>query len=424
MTTSAPVHTRVLFVAAAPKRDISTEDEFKRMRGILDGIPGIELHPAFCATIQDLQDELIKRDVDIVHLVAHGTPGEAKLEPEGGPWGGSVPASMVVKLLSLHASLRCVVLNACHSASWIREPLGPALIMMNGEVGDAAAVEFSDGFYRGVVAGRSLGDAYEQGRVRVEINAPGSEFDPKFMPDCFGVIGVRSRSSFDPELDARCQFFCDLAPHFSAAGQPDWRAAEAQLRAFVSQISGGLHRYEPRINLDCQSSLALAAGRLLGPRTRVYALTGRPTREPWKPNHALALPAKSPWELDERPSMGAKKLAVSISLSNDTRPLVGLHLARVGVSVDWVDFRVRGGAHQSAVQSADHALALARTLARDLQGLRAKYGVDEIDLFFSAPNAFMFLLGQQGVSLGKLNLHEKVYQEERYVPTLISTTAT
>jgi len=416
-----------LFVAAAPERDISTEAEFKRVHGILDMIPGIELHPVLGATIQDLQNELIKREVDIVHLVSHGSTSAVTLEKEGWLWGEDVPASLVIRLLSQHRSLRCVVLNACFSASWFTEPLGPALVLMNGKVEDAAAVEFSDGFYRAVVAGRGFAAAFEQGKLRVAINTPDAVFDPVFMPDCFGVIGVRTRTDFNATVDDRCQFFCDLAEHFSDAAQLDWAAAEAQLRSFLRApgLRACLERCEPMIHLDCGGSIALLAGRLLGAQSRVSPLQGRPARALWKPDRALPLPAESPWELDERPSMGAKKLAVSISLSNDARPLVGAHLAELGVSVDWVDFRVRGGAHQQAVEGADHANALARTLARELQALRAKHRVDEVDLFVSAPNAFMFLLGQQGaVALAKLNLHEKVHGEERYVATLTSNSDT
>lgn len=421
MTSPAPL-TRVLFVAANPDRDISTEEEFKHIRAVLHQIPGVEVQAVFCATIDDLQNELIDRDYEIVHLAAHGTSKHAMLEDPEDLWGGAVPAGMVVDLLRHHDALRCVVLNACHSASWITEPLGPALVLMNGPIGDAAALHFSEGFYRCVAAGRTLPAAFEQGSLRARRNAPSAEFNPSFMPDCFGVIGVRTHRHFQEDIDRRCQYFCDLEPHFPASRDPDWDGAQAKLGQFSERrdLRERLSARDFEINLDCPSSIALMAGRLFGAHANIYPLQSRPARELWKPNNELPMPVESPWRLDERSGIGARKLVVSLSVTRDIRTQVGAHLATIGAPVHWVDFTPIEGAHPHVVRGSDHANALARTLGQELPRLRAKYDCDEIELFFAVPNAFMFLLGQQGGALGTLNLHEKVHGNDRYVASFCS----
>ncbi|PRP91415.1 CHAT domain protein [Enhygromyxa salina] len=419
---SPPESLRVLFVSANPDRDISSEAELKRVRSMLDGIPGIDLQPVLCATIDDLQNELIKRDFDFVHLVAHGATDAVTLEDAGDLWGEDVPASMVVDLLRDHRSLKCVVLNTCNSASWITEPLGPALVAMRGPIGDDAALEFSDAFYRSVAAGRPLDFALDQGKKRAERKAPHANFQPEFWPECFGVIGIRSYPRFKKDSHTRCHFFCDLEAHFPQDGEPDWAAAVAQVTEFLEgdELRAQLNRQACQINLDCPMAIALLAGRLLGPHAKVYPLQSRPVRALWKPNHALPMPDSSPWQVTEHPSIGARKMAVSISVAADTQALVGAHLDAIGEPVHWVDFRPLGGTHQHAIRDPDHANALALTLAQELSRRRIEDDFNEVDLFFAAPGAFMFLLGQQGAQLGRLNLHHKIHGQDRYVPSFCS----
>ncbi len=416
--------TRVLYVAAAPDRDISTEKEFKRVREILDGIPGLEFHSVFCANIVDLQNELIKRDFDVVHLAAHGDRAGPELEDEGGPFGGNVPASVIIELLRQHSSLRCVVLNACFSASWFAQPLGPDLIVMRGPISDAAALEFSEGFYRSFVAGRPTPTSFEHGKTRVGLTLKGVEFDPVHIPHCRGVLGIRDRQRLAPDAHRRSQYFCGLEA-FIDRPDPDWDGAVRRLREFVADadLQAELATGEHVLYLDCDGGIALQAGRLLGAHSRVYALQGRPARELWKPDPHLPVPSEPQWTI-EPVSIGSQKLVVSISLANDTRPLVEKHLQESGVSARWFDLRPSGGANTTAVRSADHANALARTLAAELGRLRTQFGFEEIDLYFSAPNGFMYLLGQQGVGLGTLNLYHKPHGELRYVPSFRSTSVT
>ena len=407
----------MLFVAAAPAHDINTDTEFRRVRRVLDAVAGIELVPLLCASIDDLQWALIDGAFDYVHFAAHGTTDHLSLQSaaETGPQRADVPIDQVIELLELHRTLSCVVLNVCDAAAWATRLRGPALVAMKGSIEDEVALRFSETFYRAVAAGQSSVVAFEQARVRARRSAT-ADFEPRYWPDCTGVIGVHVNRGHRAHEYIRAQMVCDLRRFFPCEGEQDWAGASDELARCLdlARLRQTLAPPPWSIDLDCPMSLAFLSGRLLGSSGDTHAYDSRIPRRLWKPDHRAPMPEKSPWEVTESRSIGARTLAVSISVSVDTRPLVEAHFEAREQPVDWVDFRPVEGPRIHAVRDAAHAHALARTLAQELPGLRRRSGCESIELFCAAPNPFMFLLGQQGACLGKLNLHEKVRGEDRY----------
>ena len=406
---------RVLFVSAPNGNAVSGDQEFMILQDKLNHLEGVRLRPRQHATIEDIYDELLADDYDLFHLVAHGRPDVVQLADEGGVWAGSIDDELLLDTLRAHKSLRCVVFNACFSRSWIDRPFGPVLIAMNREIHDDAALAFSEGFYTALAGEPSdFRKAFDAGRRRVDVKCGRSRlhrpFDPDYLPECGGVIGIRSHLAWAPELHNRCVEFCDLEPYFPAEAEPDWSGAQAELIEFVAGCRQRASESSHAIHLDCPGTVALLAGRTFGPQFALAPFVGqqrtkRNTR--WQPTLGRPLPKTSPWERREQLNQAdAQRLVVSVSVSQNVSTAVRQLLEQSKVPVHWLDFRICGGPGVHAVRDADHAYDLARTLADAFEPLRAATGLRTIELFTAAPNPLLFFLGQQGAALGPLLLHE------------------
>lgn len=423
--------TRILFLAASPKREkirLEVEREFQALQDALDRVPGVEIQPVFFATGERLHDKLIRSNPHIVHLAAHGGASGAELEDDGSGWDGLLPGRVLEQLLRDEPELCCVVLNACYSANWFSETLGPALILMNNEVGDAAAIAFSKGFYTALGAGKGLPEAFEEGKRRVALLAPNEPFEPTFLPECRGVIGIRTREHYNHLARDRCLFFRDLEPLFGGRANTDpaldWTSLDADLREFLtgSELLRSLEGDgDHLIYLDCPATLALLAGRVLGPRAPVYPFHRvGPKRTVWKPDRARPLGSSSPWDPAPKQIVpGATKLVISLSVANDTRDDVEREVARSGEPTSWVDLRPAGGGHQYSVRDADHAYDLARWLPGELRRLLRELGPAPIHLFVSTPGPLLFFLGQQGAAFPSVQMYEFDLQTRTYSPSLM-----
>lgn len=142
-------------------------------------------------TWRDLVRALNRAEWHILHLVGHGgydpVAGEGVLYLAGED-GGSYPlrASQLAQVLNLHPSLRLVLLNSCESAAGnssdifssaaatlIRRGV-PAVLAMQYEISDRAAVEFTRAFYEAVAGGRAIDAAVRDARLAVSLARPDS----------------------------------------------------------------------------------------------------------------------------------------------------------------------------------------------------------------------------------------------------------
>ncbi|HEY3006654.1 MAG TPA: CHAT domain-containing protein [Micromonosporaceae bacterium] len=151
----------------------------------------VELTWTVGETWRDLVRALNQDEWHILHLVGHGGYDEAAGEGVfylAGEDGGSYPlrASRLAQVLNLHPSLRLVLLNSCESAvgnssdifssaaaTLIRRGV-PAVLAMQYEISDRAAVEFTRSFYEAVAAGLPIDAAVRDARLAVSLARPDS----------------------------------------------------------------------------------------------------------------------------------------------------------------------------------------------------------------------------------------------------------
>lgn len=137
-------------------------------------------------TWRDLQKALRRGPWHIFHFIGHG--GFEAARDEGlialaGEAGGShlLPATSLARLLDDHASLRLVLLNSCEgargserdafsgtAATLMRRGI-PAVLAMQYEITDEAAIEFSRAFYEAVADGLPVDGAVAEARTAVSV---------------------------------------------------------------------------------------------------------------------------------------------------------------------------------------------------------------------------------------------------------------
>lgn len=161
--------TRVLVVFANPRGTsalkLGQEDRTIRdavQRGKVRDSIALEIRHA--VTLDDLRRALLDDAYQVLHFSGHGNVDSLLFETEQGKKLVS-PLDAIAGLIEHHSSIKCVILNACDSLAAIVEPLADFTVGMESAVDDAAAIEFSRGFYDAVAAGKDYEFAVEEGKL-------------------------------------------------------------------------------------------------------------------------------------------------------------------------------------------------------------------------------------------------------------------
>ena len=146
---------KILILTAIPhglrldKEIREIEDAIRRAtrRDLFDIRTRTAVHP------QDIRRAIAEEKPQVVHFCGHGLEdGSLMLEDDGGK-NKPVPPQGLAILFKHHSDyVNCVLLNACHSvktAEAISQHIN-YVIGMNREIGDKAAIAFSQGFYDGL----------------------------------------------------------------------------------------------------------------------------------------------------------------------------------------------------------------------------------------------------------------------------------
>lgn len=205
---------KVLFLAANPEgtSQLRLDEEIREITqkiAISEHRDLLELISVWAVRPDDLLQSFNKYKPHIVHFSGHGIQsGEIILVDErGNPKPVSTKAINAL-FKTLKDNIQVVVLNACYSrtqAKAITEVIDCA-IGMNIAVGDKAAITFAASFYRAVGFGRSVKQAFEQGKTALlledipEENTPELVMRPGVDPARIFLIEAPEPSSPPPEV--------------------------------------------------------------------------------------------------------------------------------------------------------------------------------------------------------------------------------
>lgn len=180
---------KVLFLAANPTGTLKLQLD-EEIRQITNKIRAseyrdmLELVSAWAVRPDDLIQLLNEHRPQIVHFSGHGSEaGEIMLTGEGGVSKPISSAAIQALFKTLKDNIRVVMLNVCFSrtqAQAITEVIDCA-IGMNAAIGDQAAIIFAASFYRAIGFGRSVQEAYEQGKAALLLEGIPEDTTPEML---------------------------------------------------------------------------------------------------------------------------------------------------------------------------------------------------------------------------------------------------
>ncbi len=171
----APV-TTILYLVAQPRNTnaLGSYQEMREVERLLQlgrDRERFRLEHCVAARLRDIGQALGDYWPQIVHFAGHGRDdGSLALEDDFGRASFVNPAGLANLLGEFAASVRCVIVNACHSLA-LAEAMSEQIdyvVGMRSEILDVASVQFSVGFYQGLFAGKTVPDAFRQGRALVQ----------------------------------------------------------------------------------------------------------------------------------------------------------------------------------------------------------------------------------------------------------------
>ncbi|HBE43050.1 MAG TPA: hypothetical protein DDW27_17965 [Bacteroidales bacterium] len=188
--------TKILFFASNPEstEKLRLDEEARSIARKIretDYRDSLEFITSWATRPTDLLDELNLHKPTVVHFSGHGS-GEEGLILSDDQGNQKFVSADALKMLfsSVKDNIRLVVLNACYSevqAKAISEVID-CVVGMNSEIGDQAAITFAEYFYNAIGYGRSVKEAFEQGKAALMLEGISEEHIPMLI----------TRSGIDP----------------------------------------------------------------------------------------------------------------------------------------------------------------------------------------------------------------------------------
>lgn len=240
------------------------------------------------------------------------------------------------------------------------------------------------------------------------------------------VLGIRSFMRFAERMEDECSSFVCVASNFDGRqirSTESWQnTVLPSVATYLRDASPSLRASENHLLLECHSSIAFLAGYELDRKsgTQAFPVQKGVRKAVWKPGTSTST-ANSEWEMTtSATSSDGDDVAVVVSVSRDALADVKAYAERVSVIGTVVGARPASGVGQRAIADADHAVALADSLAGVIRSRRPRNG-GTTHLFVAAPNALAFFLGQHRGALGKVQLYEFDFEGVRsgsYSPSI------
>jgi hypothetical protein len=164
---------KIVFLAANPENTthLKLDEEIRAITEkirMADYRDRLEIISLWAVRADDLIQALNQHKPHIVHFSSHGDRnGQILLVDRNGNAKPVSAEALKALFTTLKDNIRVVVLNACNSrilAEAITEVIDFA-IGMNSEIEDQAAIVFSASFYRALGFGRSVQEAFDQGKA-------------------------------------------------------------------------------------------------------------------------------------------------------------------------------------------------------------------------------------------------------------------
>lgn len=224
----------VVFMAFANDQDAHLTQLKKESRALYQQLVGLKkadriaLHREESSDLNELYQDMLTYDGQIVvfHYAGHSDGKSLRLE------GGKGSSKGIAQLLGQQKRLQLVFLNGCANDAQVdilHEAGVPAVIATRVEINDERACEFASAFYRALVAGRSIFDAFD-GAVAFMTNkfgTPGKDNAPAagWQLEGFELDDENNTedNSFEWGLHVRADARADVAAWRLPEAKQDWQ---------------------------------------------------------------------------------------------------------------------------------------------------------------------------------------------------------
>ncbi|HEY6874567.1 MAG TPA: CHAT domain-containing protein [Geobacteraceae bacterium] len=180
---------KILFLAANPDgvTKLALDEESRAIRTKIrasDYRESLLFQTEWAVRPDDLLQYLNEHRPHIIHFSGHGSSNEELvLHDDVGQPKLVSKAALRALFATLKDNIRLIVLNACYSrtqAEAIVEVIDCA-VGMKRAIGDKAAIVFAASFYRALGFGRSIKEAFEQGRAALLLEGIDEENTPELL---------------------------------------------------------------------------------------------------------------------------------------------------------------------------------------------------------------------------------------------------
>jgi hypothetical protein len=219
---------RVLFLAANPvgTTPLGLDEELREITAKVRAAKyrdALEVRSEWAVRPGDLQQALLEYRPHVVHFSGHGSPSKEIILLDNDRNPKPVGKEALVSLFRvLKDDIRVVLLNACYSrpqAEAITQVIDCA-VGMGKAVGDRAAITFAASFYRALGFGRSVSEAFELGKVSLQLEGIPEEKTPQLLarqgvdPSRLVLINPSAEGPTGPGLEELRATATQVLPNF------------------------------------------------------------------------------------------------------------------------------------------------------------------------------------------------------------------
>jgi hypothetical protein len=180
---------KILFLAANPEgtNHLALDEESREIENKIRSSEyrdSLELVTKWAVRPDDLLQHLNQHRPQIVHFSSHGSAAEEIILLDANRQPKPVTKAALKSLFAtLKDNIRVVVLNACYSQSQAKAitSVVDCAIGMKKAIGDEAAIKFAASFYRAIGFGRSIQEAFDQGKAALMLEGIAETKTPKLL---------------------------------------------------------------------------------------------------------------------------------------------------------------------------------------------------------------------------------------------------
>jgi len=268
---------------------------------------------------------------------------------------------------------------------------------------------------KAIVSDNFLSTISNSGISKTEFDSRIQKYVLMLKNKCYGtkVIGIISFDRGTEDISQYADPILSLIEWFNGRklkSYYSWDTIYSTLKQFLDKNTSSNYNYQ--LMIDAHLSIAFACGRILDPKSRIYALPSNPAI-----NHKNEI-----WEIDAPINDDCFDLTVQneiiddnehdtaliISISHNIKTNVDEFISQTQLKIGKIITLTIGGKGPSinSIVNGNHAKHLVNQVVASLSQRSITEKKANIHIFAAAPNGFMFFLGQQSRGFGNFTLYE------------------